>query len=418
MFVLILFTILLAIGVPIGISTGMSAMLFMHFEAGRSYGSIIQAMFSGVDSFALMAIPFFIFAGDIMLKGGVSKRLIDFAKKLIGWTNGGLPITGVISSMFFAALSGSAPATVAAIGGIMIPSMEEAKYEKRFAVGLMCASGSLGIIIPPSITLLVYGVISEQSIAQLFLAGIVPGILIGLMLMIAAYFISRKQPYEKEPFPHFKEVLHSLRKSFWGLMMPLIVLGGIYLGVFTPTESAAVAVVYSLAVSLFVYKELKLSEVMAIARKSVTISAVIMFIIANATVLSRYLTFRKVPTMLAEFILQYASTPFTLLLFINLLLLVVGMIMDPSAAVTILAPLFLPAVMALGVNPIHFGVIMIVNLAIGMVTPPFGLNLYVASGISKMSVSQVTRAVLPFIALLLGALMLITYIPQLSLMFL
>lgn len=418
MFVLILFTILLAIGVPIGISTGLSAMLFMHFEAGRSYGAIIQAMFSGVDSFALMAIPFFIFAGDIMLKGGVSKRLINFAKKLIGWTNGGLPITGVISSMFFAALSGSAPATVAAIGGIMIPSMEEAKYEKRFSVGLMCAAGSLGIIIPPSITLLVYGVISEQSIAQLFLAGIMPGILIGLILMVAAYIISRKQPYQKEPFPKLGEVFHSLRSSFWGLMMPIIVLGGIYLGVFTPTESAAVAVVYSLVVSLFVYKELKFSEVMAIARKSVTISAVIMFIIANATVLSRYLTFRKVPTMLAEFILQYASTPFTLLLFINLLLLVVGMIMDPSAAVTILAPLFLPAVTALGVNPIHFGIIMIVNLAIGMVTPPFGLNLYVASGISKMSVSQVTRAVLPFMALLLGALMIITYVPQLSLMFL
>ncbi|HZJ87809.1 MAG TPA: TRAP transporter large permease [Sphaerochaeta sp.] len=416
--VLLLFTILLVVGVPIGISTGLSALLYMHFEASRSFASIVQAMFSGVDSFALMAIPFFIFAGDIMLKGGVSKRLIDFAKKLIGWTSGGLPITGVISSMFFAALSGSSPATVAAIGGIIIPSMEEANYDKEFAVGLMCTSGSLGIIIPPSITLLVYGVITEQSIAQLFLAGIVPGIFIGVVLMGAAFFFARKQPYEKEAFPTLKDILHSFRKSFWGLLMPILVLGGIYLGIFTPTESAAVAVAYSLIVSLFVYKELKFSEILGIAKKSVTISAVIMFIIANATILSRYLTFRKVPATIATFILQHANTPFFLLLLINLLLLFVGMIMDPSAAVTILAPLFLPAVVGLGVNPIHFGVVMIVNLAIGMLTPPFGLNLYVAAGIGKMTVSQVTKAVLPYIALMIATLFVITYVPQLSLMIL
>ncbi len=416
--VLVLFTILLVVGVPIGISTGLSALLYMHFEAGRSFASIVQAMFSGVDSFSLMAIPFFIFAGDIMLKGGVSRRLIDFAKKLIGWTSGGLPITGVISSMFFAALSGSSPATVAAIGGIIIPSMEDANYDKEFAVGLMCASGSLGIIIPPSITLLVYGVITEQSIAQLFLAGIVPGIFIGLVLVSAAFFFARKQPYKKEAFPTFKEILHSFRKSFWGLLMPVIVLGGIYLGVFTPTESAAVAVAYSLVVSLFVYKELKFSEILGIAKKSVTISAVIMFIIANAMILSRYLTFRKVPVTIAAFILERATTPFLLLLFINLLLLFVGMIMDASAAVTVLAPLFLPAVVGLGVNPIHFGVIMIVNLAIGMLTPPFGLNLYVAAGIGRMTVSEVVKAVMPYIGLLIAALLVITYVPQLSLMIL
>ncbi|TVR67047.1 MAG: TRAP transporter large permease [Spirochaetaceae bacterium] len=416
MAVLLLFTLFLAIGVPIAIATGFSALLFMHFEAGRSYGAIIQAMFSGVDSFALMAIPFFIFAADIMLEGGVSRRLITFAKRLVGWTAGGLPITGVLSSMFFAALSGSAPATVAAVGGIMIPSMLDAKYTKRFAVGLMCASGSLGIIIPPSITLLVYGVVAEESIAALFLAGLVPGIFIGLVLIAAAYIYARSQPYVRDPFPTFREVVVAFRDALWGLAMPLIILGGIYLGVFTPTEAAAVAVGYSLFVSLFIYREVTFHEVITkIAAKSVVISAVIMFIIANAELLSRYLTFRRVPAQLAALILEYAATPVALLLWINVLLLLVGMIMNPSAAVIILAPLFLPAVTAMGIDPIHFGVIMVVNLAIGMVTPPFGLNLYVAAGIGKMTVSEVTRAVFPFILIFLVTLLVITFVPSLSL---
>ena len=413
--VLLLFVVLLAIGVPIAVATGLSALLYMTLEAGRSFGVVIQAMFSGVDSFALMAIPFFIFAGDIMLEGGVSRRLIVFAKRLVGWTSGGLPITGVLSSMFFAALSGSSPATVAAVGGIMIPSMQDAKYTKKFAVGLMCASGALGIIIPPSITLLVYGVVAEESIAALFLAGLMPGIFIGLVLIIAAYIMARKQPYVKDPFPTLKEVIVAFRDALWGLAMPLIILGGIYLGVFTPTEAAAVAVGYSLFVSLFIYREITWHEVITkIAKKSVVISAVIMFIIANAELLGRYLTFRRVPTQLATIILQYADTPVMVLLLINLLLLLVGMIMSPSAAVIILAPLFLPAVTAMGVHPIHFGVVMVVNLAIGMVTPPFGLNLYVAAGIGKMSVAQVTQAVFPFIILYILALLVITFVPALS----
>ncbi|TVR04555.1 MAG: TRAP transporter large permease [Spirochaetaceae bacterium] len=413
--VLLLFVVLLALGVPIAVATGFSALLYMTLEAGRSFGVVIQSMFSGVDSFALMAIPFFIFAGDIMLEGGVSRRLIVFAKRLVGWTAGGLPITGVLSSMFFAALSGSSPATVAAVGGIMIPSMQDAKYTKKFAVGLMCASGALGIIIPPSITLLVYGVVAEESIAALFLAGLMPGIFIGLVLIIAAYIMARKQPYVKDPFPTLKEVLVAFRDALWGLAMPLIILGGIYLGVFTPTEAAAVAVGYSLFVSLFIYREITFHEVITkIAKKSVVISAVIMYIIANAEILGRYLTFRRVPTQLASIILQYADTPVMVLLLINLLLLLVGMIMSPSAAVIILAPLFLPAVTAMGVHPIHFGVVMVVNLAIGMVTPPFGLNLYVAAGIGKMSVAQVTQAVFPFIILYILALLVITFVPALS----
>lgn len=415
MTVLVLFGLLLAIGVPIGISTGLSALLFMQYEAGRTPASIVQAMFSGIDSFVLMAIPFFIFAGDIMLKGGVSKRLIGLARKLVGWTKGGLPITGVLSSMFFAALSGSSPATVAAIGGVMIPAMEEAKYTKRFSVGLLCAAGSLGIIIPPSITLLVYGVVAEESISKLFLAGVLPGIFIGFVLMGAAFFIARTQPYLKEPFPKPKEIFQAFKSSFWGLLMPIIVLGGIYTGAFTPTEASAVAVAYSLFVSLFIYREMKFSEVIELAKKSVTISAVIMFIIANAKILSRYLTFRTIPTQLAELILQNASTSFSVLIGINILLLLFGMIMDPSAAVIILAPLFIPAVTALGVDPVHFGVVMIVNLAIGMLTPPFGLNLYVAAGIGKVSISETTRATLPFIVILIVALFVITFVPALSL---
>lgn len=415
MLVLVMFAVLLVIGVPIAISIGLSSALFYHFEAGRSFHVVIQTLFSGVNSFALMAIPFFIFAGDIMLKGGISRRLIAFARTLVGWTSGGLPTTGVVASMFFAALSGSAPATVAAIGGVMIPAMTDAKYTKQFAVGLMCASGALGIIIPPSITLLVYGVVAEQSIAALFWAGILPGIFIGLALIVMAVIMARSQPYQREPYPTLREVWRTFRECFWGLLMPMIVLGGIYLGIFTPTEASAVAVAYSLFVSVVLYKEMDMKAVFDTARKAVVISAVIMFVIGNAEVLSRYLTFRRIPTQLAETILTYATTEITLLLGINIVLLLFGMIMSPSAAVIILTPLFLPAVLQFGIDPIHFGVLMVVNLAIGMVTPPFGLNLYVAAGIGEISVANVVKATFPFIILLLLCLLVITYVPQLSL---
>ncbi len=412
--ILVLFFILLILGVPIAISIALASLVAM-FQGGISIDTFARSLFSGVDSFTLMAIPFFIYAGNLMLAGGTSARLINFARKLVGWTTGGLPIAGVMSSMLFAALSGSSPATVAAIGGIMIPSLDEAKYSRKFSVGLMCAAGSLGIIIPPSITLLVYGAVAEVSISDLFIAGIVPGIFIGLVLIVISYIIAKKQGHQPEERATLKEIWDAFKSAIWGILLPIIVLGGIYKGFFTPTEAASVAIVYSLVIGLFVYKGLNLKSLYEVTKSSVITSAMIMFVISAAKVFSWYLTYEKIPTRLAELILGFADTPFTFLLLVTVILLIVGMFMDSSAAVLIFVPLFLPIVMEMGIDPIHFGVIMIVNLAIGMLTPPFGLNLFIASGISKMSITDVTRGATPFIVVLIMALFVIMFVPQMSL---
>src|SRR5699024_2505412 len=344
-----------------------------------------------------MAIPFFIFAGDIMLKGGASKRLINFANKIFGWITGGLPITAVISSMFFAALSGSSPATVAGIGGVMIPELFEKKYNKKFTLGLLCAAGSIGIVIPPSITFMTYGVTSEQSISSLFIAGIIPGIFIGLSLIIYSYVYAKKHNYKTEPVPNLREVFSAFKEALFSILMPIIILGGIYLGIATPTEAAAVSIIYSIIISVFVYKEIGFKDILEISRKSVLTSAMIMFVIACSNIFSWYLTFKQIPQMVANSVLNISDSPIVLMLVINLILLFVGMIMDSSAAVIILTPLLLPIVTSIGINPIHFGVIMIVNLSIGMLTPPFGLNIYVATGISKEPLSYVIKGCLPFL---------------------
>ncbi|MCK6207724.1 TRAP transporter large permease [Bacillus infantis] len=414
MMLLLIFAVLLLLGVPIAISIALSTIIVI-FQSDVPMDTLARTMFSGVDSFSLMAIPFFVFAGDLMLAGGTSKRLIDFTKKWVGWTTGGLPIAGVLSSMFFAALSGSSPATVAAIGGIMIPSLKEARFSEKFSVGLMCASGSLGIIIPPSITFLVYGSVAEVSIGKLFIAGIVPGIFIGLILMTVGYIIAKKQGHKPDPRPTGKELRKSTVSAIWGILMPVIVLGGIYFGVFTPTEAAAVAIVYSMIVGFFIYRELTFKELFAVTKRSIVTSAMIMLVISASKVFSWYLTYEQIPSTVAGTLIEYASNPFVFLILVNIILLIVGMFMDSSAAVLILVPLFLPVVLEMGIDPIHFGVIMIINLAIGMLTPPFGLNLFVASGVSKMSLAGVTRGTMPFIFVLIAALMVITYVPQLSL---
>lgn len=415
MILLVSFIILLLLGVPISITTGLSTIIAMA-ASDINLHTAVQKMFSGVDSFSLMAIPFFVFAGDIMLKGGASKRLISFANKLFGWITGGLPITAIISSMFFAALSGSSPATVAGVGGVMIPNLIENKYPKKFTVGLLCAAGSLGIIIPPSITMMSYGVVSELSISDLFIAAIVPGIFIGITLIIFSYVYAKIRKQEKTDFPTFKEVIISFKDAFFSILMPVIILGGIYLGFTTPTEAAAVAIIYSMIISVFIYKEINVKDILVIARKSVVTSAMIMFVIANSKIFSWYLTFQQVPTKVAESVLGLGSSLIVILLAINLILLFVGMIMDSSAAVLILTPLFLPIVTNLGMNPIHFGIVMVVNLALGMLTPPFGLNLFVASGISNMSIPDVVKGSMPFVLLLIIDLLIITFVPELSLM--
>ncbi|MEK3886137.1 TRAP transporter large permease [Bacillus sp. FSL K6-3431] len=412
--IIVIFILLMLLSTPIAAAIGLSSFIAM-FQGNISIDTFARTMFSGIDSFTLMAIPFFVFAGDLMLAGGTSKRLIDLAKKLVGWTTGGLPIAGVMSSMLFAALSGSSPATVAAIGGIMIPSLKEAGYSPRFAVGLMCAAGSLGIIIPPSITLLVYGAVAEVSISQLFIAGIIPGIFIGLVLIVLSYIIAKKQGHKPDKRVGLRELWNSTKAAIWGIMMPVIVLGGIYKGFFTPTEAAAVAIVYSLVIGFFVYKELNIKTLFTVTKRSVVTSSMIMLVIAAAKTFSWYLTYEQIPTKLAANIMEFATTPFFFLMIVTIVLLIVGMFMDSSAAILILVPLFLPIVIEMGINPIHFGVIMIVNLAIGMLTPPFGLNLFVASGISNMSLTSVTRGAFPFIIVLIMTLLVITFIPQISL---
>ncbi|WP_404454911.1 TRAP transporter large permease [Oceanobacillus kapialis] len=412
--IIVIFAILLIIGAPIAIAIGLSSFIAM-LQEGISIDVFSRTIFAGIDSFTLMAIPFFIFAGDLMLAGGTSKRLIDFAKKLVGWTTGGLPIAGILSSMIFASLSGSSPATVAAIGGLMIPSLNDAGYSRKFAIGLMTTAGTLGIIIPPSITLLVYGSSAEVSISDLFLAGVVPGIFIGLVLIIVSFIISIKEGFKPEGKVSIREVGKSFISAIWGILLPIIVLGGIYFGIFTPTEAAAVAIFYSLVIGLFIYKELTMKNIIAVTKKSVITSSMIMLVIASSNVFSWYLTYEQIPTNLASIFLEYANTEFVFLLLVIVILLLVGMFMDTSAAVLIFVPLFLPMVTQLGIDPIHFGIIMIVALSIGMITPPFGLNLFVASGISKTSLTLVIKSTAPFILVMIFTLLVITFVPDLSL---
>lgn len=412
--IIIFLAVLLIIGAPIAVAIGLSG-FYALVQNGISIDVFARTLFAGVDSFSLMAIPFFIYAGDLMLAGGISKRLIDFAKRSVGWITGGLPIAGVMSSMIFAAISGSSPATVAAIGGIMIPSLNEAQYPKRFSVGLMSAAGTLGIIIPPSITLLVYGGAAEVSISDLFIAGIIPGVFIGIVLMIASYIVAKKEGIKSEGSVSLVELWHSFRKALWGLVLPIIILGGIYTGIFTPTEAAGVAIVYSMLIGAFIYKELNFKNLIQITKKSVVTTAMIMLIIASANIFSWYLTYQQIPAKLASIILGFADTQVMFLLIVTVILLIAGMFLDTSAAVLIFTPLFLPIVMELGIDPVHFGVIMIVNLAIGMITPPFGLNLYVAAGISKMPIMEIIKGALPFIIILIMALFVIMFVPQLSL---
>jgi|SRR5690625_401066 len=411
---ILIFAILLIIGAPIAIAIGLSS-FFAMMQEGISIDVFSRTVFSGIDSFTLMAIPFFIFAGDLMLVGGTSKRLVDFAKKLVGWSTGGLPIAGVMSSMFFAALSGSSPATVAAIGGFMIPSLSNEGYSRRFAIGLMTSAGSLGIIIPPSITLLVYGSSAEVSISDLFIAGILPGIFIGLILIILSYIIAKKEGHKPGGKTNLRELWYSFKSAIWGILLPVIVLGGIYVGIFTPTEAAAVAIIYSLIIGLFIYKEIKLKDLFKVTKKSVITSSMIMLVIATSNVFSWHLTYEQIPTNLASILLEYANTRVVFLLLVVLILLVVGMFMDTSAAVLIFVPLFLPMVYELGIDPIHFGIVMIVTLSIGMITPPFGLNLFVATGVSDASLTEVIKATFPFIIVLIITALVIVFIPQISL---
>ena len=414
---LVILFALLFTSTPIAMALGLTSFIYIYYFTTTPLTQIVERLFNALNSFPLMAIPFFILAANIMTRGGISRRLTEFGNALVGQYRGGMAMTAVLACMFFAAVSGSSPATVIAVGTLMIPAMIRHGYSKQFSTGLIATSGSLGILIPPSIPLIVYGIATEQSIGDLFMAGIIPGVLAGAMLLGMAVWVSRRKNYGE----HTGESLpkgtrrRALRDAILALLLPVIVLGGIYGGFFTPTEAAAVAVAYSLVVALLIYRELSIKDLGKVLLSSAKTSAMIMFIIANGILFTFVLALERIPGQVTDGIAAMDLQPWQFLLMVNILLLIVGCFMETSSAILILAPILLPIAMEMGVDPIHLGVIIVMNLEIGMITPPLGLNLFVASGLSGMSVLQVAKAALPSAAVLITALILVTYLPILSL---
>jgi len=415
--VVVLFALLFS-SAPIAVALGGTAFIYFFYFTTTPLTQVPERLFNALNTFPLMAIPFFVLAANIMSRGGISKRLTDLGNAMVGHYRGGMAMTAVLSCMFFAAISGSSPATVVAVGTLMIPAMIAAGYPKEFSTGVIASSGSLGILIPPSIPLIVYGIVTEQSIGDLFLAGVIPGIMAGFMLIGLVILLSRRRGYgqaEDAIRMTQRQKLKAFRDAILSLLMPVIVLGGIYGGIFTPTEAAAASVVYALVVSLFIYKQLSVKDLGRILLGSAKTSAMIMFIIANGILFTFVLTSERIPGQVTDAMLGMDLNKYTFLLLVNVLLLIVGCFMETSSAILIIAPILLPIGLTLGVDPIHLGIIMIMNLEIGMVTPPLGLNLFVASGLSGMSVLRVAKAAFPSALVLLAALALVTYLPVISL---
>ncbi len=418
--IVVLFLFMLT-SAPIAVALGLTAFFYFYYFTLVPLTLIPDQLVNALNTFPLMAIPFFIFAANIMSQGGISRKLTEAANAVVGQFRGGLAMTAVISCMFFAAISGSSPATVVAVGTLLIPAMIKSGYGRNFSTGIVTTSGSLGILIPPSIPLIVYGVATENSIGDLFIAGVVPGLVAGLMLLGLVVIISRRRNFggEEEVLEMaMRDRFRAFRDAFLSLLLPVFVLGGIYGGIFTPTEAAAMAVFYALLISLFVYREIGIKDLPRITAQSARTSAMVMFIVANGILFSFVLTREQIPADVANFFIALDLDKWAFLLFVNLMLLGVGAFMETSSAILILAPVFLPVATQLGINPIHLGIIMVMNLEIGMITPPLGLNLFVASGISRMTVLQVAKAALPSALVLLFALFLVTYIPEISLAFL
>ena len=409
------FALLLLLGVPIAVILGVSTMVSLVFFSSTPLHIITQQLFNALDKFVLLAIPFFILAGAIMTRGGIAKKLIAFVNALVGWFPGGLAMAGILACIFFAAISGSSPATVVAIGSIMIPALIKAGYGEKFSLGLITVSGSLGIVIPPSIPMILYCLVMNVSVAELFMAGVMPGLLIGMALMIYTYFIARKNNWRIETKASLSELFRTAREGIWALALPFIVLGGIYTGIFTPTEAAAVSVVYALFVELFIYKEFGWAAVTEICRDAAVLSACLLFILSCAMTFIWLLTAEQIPHQLADIIIQHIHSPWMFLLTVNILFLILGCFMDDVSAMLILAPLFLETLNRYGIDLVHFGIVMVLNIQMGMLTPPFGLNLFVASGITKQPMVKIAMGVLPFLAIMLVCLMLVTYIPWISL---
>jgi C4-dicarboxylate transporter, DctM subunit len=410
----VLFLLLLT-GTPISIALGMAVLVFLFTVADIPIEIVSQRLFTGLDNFAVMAVPFFILSGAFLTEGGVAARIIRFAVALVGWMRGGLAIAAVLSCTFFAAVSGSSPATVVAIGSIMLPAMVKHGYTRKFSVGVIATSGSIGILIPPSIVMIIYAVSTSESVGKLFAAGVVPGLLMSGALMLTTYLVARRRGFPTLKRASAREVWESFRDSIWGLMLIVIVLGGIYGGVFTPTEAAAVSAVYAFVVAVFVYRDLPLKDTPRVLRMAANMSAMLLYIITNAILFSYLLTFENIPQQMAQWIIDQGLTPWMFLLFVNVLLFFAGDFMEPTSVILILAPLFLPVAVQLGIDPIHLGIIMVVNMELGMITPPVGLNLYVASGLAKMGLTDVTKAAAPWILVVTVVLLVVTYVPAISL---
>ena len=422
----IIFAILIVIAVPIGMILAILGILpnliDPWFPADPQY--IIRAMINGVDSFPLLAVPMFVLSGNIMAEGKISKKLFNFFSYFVADKTAGLPIATVITCLFYGAISGSGPDTTAAVGAMTIPIMVNLGYDKVFSTSLVAVAGGLGVIIPPSIPFIFYGQASGVSVAKMFMAGILPGLLIGFCLMVYSWYYCNKHGEDKEKLVSYKNELKKmgfvglLKDSFWAILCPVIILGSIYGGIASPTEAAVISVFYALIISLFIYKSLKVTDLYKILVDSVKTYTTIIFIIAAATGFARILTFMKVPTLITQGISSTVSSKIALLILINVILLIVGMFMDTTPAILILTPILVPLVKQYGVDPIHFGIIMVVNLAIGFVTPPLGVNLFVASSISGVKIEDIIKKVLPFIVAFIVALILITFIPQISLILL
>jgi len=408
------FAVSAILGFPIWLVLMISSMFALTFAGTLPNLVVVQRLFTAVDSFPIMAVPLFMIAGNLMETGGISKRLIDLADALIGHFTGGLGMAAVLTCMFFAAVSGSGPATVAAIGGIMIPNMVEQGYDRAFAAAIMAVAGAIGVIIPPSIPMVNYGVTGSVSISGLFAAGFGPGIVVGLALMIVVYITAKKNGYGIQRKFSLSHALVAAKNAFWAILMPVIILGGIYGGVFTPTEAAAAAVAYGLIVGLFIYRELKPHHLMKLFMAAGKSTAMVMMIIGSSSGFSWLLTAERIPDAIAAAILSISSNKIVVLMLINILLLIVGCLMETQAAIIILTPIFLPIVTQLGVDPIHFGIIMVVNLAIGMSTPPLGVNLFVGCGVAKITIEEIVKAVIWLLIANIIALLLITYIPAIS----
>ncbi len=429
---LIIFVLLVALmltGMPISISLGLTVLTFLFTMSQVPLDTVALKLFTGIEKFEIMAVPFFILAGNFLTHGGVAKRMINFCTSMIGHWYGGMGLAGVMACALFAAISGSSVATVVAVGSIMLPAMVKAGYPKRFGAGVITTSGALGILFPPSINLVMYAIatagmnatgptgepVSSASVGQLFLAGIVPGLCLSFLLGATTWYIAKKNNYPRLPRASWGERYRAFRESLWGILLIVVVIGGIYSGKFTPTEAAAMAAVYAFFISVFVYKDLKLSDVPKSLLSAAAMSSMLLYIITNAVLFSFLMTSEQIPQAMAAWMTSQGFGLVVFLLLVNIILLVAGNFMDPAAIVLIMAPILFPVAVKLGVDPVHFGILMAVNMEVGLCHPPVGLNLYVASGITKMGITELTVAVWPWLKTMIAFLILVTFWPALSL---